>query len=300
MGRQRQHLTPAAATAAGLYPRTILRKQFRLKPATGQHAAATVWQGQGFYSVFEKAACVPLRPYRAPSPAQAQTLAAGRALAGTLVCKACSARVDRDWAERGVCFGCIQNAEAEAAAEREQQAENEVRGIATEWLAVSPLFLDTETTGLDGDDQVIELAILDAAGCVLFHAPIRPGVPIKPAAAVVNGINDADLASAAYWPSYHNQIAAILTGRLVIAHSAEFDARMLQQTAAAYGLPEIECTWECTKRLLARLNGGRWPRLGVAADLVGIKADGTQQHRATYDADLVRQIVVKLGLELMG
>lgn len=286
MARQRQHMTSAEATSAGLYPRSTLRREFRLKPAPGQQMAGTVWQGQGAYRVFAKADCIPMLPRRAPSAAQLAALAAGRALVGTAKCAACGERFELDELERGRCDNC-----------REKSIWQKATGTAAKWLAAEPLFLDTETTGLDGDDQVIELAILDAAGSVLFHAPIRPGVLIKPAAAAVNGIADADLANAEQWPSYHNQVAAILSSRRVIAHSADFDARMLKQTAAAYGLPVIECTWGCTKDLLTRLNGDNWPRLGVAADLVGIQADGSRQHRAIYDADLVRRIVVKLAEE---
>ena len=36
------------------------------------------------------------------------------------------------------------------------------------WLAANALILDTETTGLDGDAEVDELAVIDCAGTVLL------------------------------------------------------------------------------------------------------------------------------------
>jgi DNA polymerase-3 subunit epsilon len=49
------------------------------------------------------------------------------------------------------------------------------------WLATNALILDTETTGLDDDAEVVELAVIDCAGTVLLDSkrsmnPILPGL----------------------------------------------------------------------------------------------------------------------------
>ncbi len=42
-----RHLTKAEAASKGWYCLKDLKEQFRLKPATGQQPAGSVWQGQG-------------------------------------------------------------------------------------------------------------------------------------------------------------------------------------------------------------------------------------------------------------
>ena len=46
------------------------------------------------------------------------------------------------------------------------------------WLAAHPLFLDTETTGLDERDEVVELAVINVRGEVLVGTLIKPVNPI--------------------------------------------------------------------------------------------------------------------------
>ncbi len=291
MPRSRKYMTPAEAREASLFPRSILRREFRLKPAKGQRAAATVWQGQGVYYVFAKAACIPMRPYRVPSPTQAAALAAGRALAGTLLCKTCGNRVGADCIERGRCYDCIGNEQRE----REREIENEARAVAVAWLSANPVFVDSETTGLDDTDQVCEIAILDVDGTVLFSSLVRPSCAMNPAAASVHGITPEELADAPTWPHVHDAVAEILAGRLVIAHNADFDSRLLTQTCRAYGLDTPSAEWDCTQALLTPLNGGRWPRLSKAVAIAGADVGAGAAHRAVRDADTVRRIVLALG-----
>ena len=58
------------------------------------------------------------------------------------------------------------------------------------------LVLDTETTGLETHDQVVELAILDENGKTLYHSLFSPDVPMNPFARRKNRISDAELAHA--------------------------------------------------------------------------------------------------------
>ena len=62
------------------------------------------------------------------------------------------------------------------------------------------VFLDTETTGLDDTAEVIEIAIVDAAGAVIFESYCRPTVPVDPGAQAVHGIGPEKLATAPAWP----------------------------------------------------------------------------------------------------
>jgi DNA polymerase III epsilon subunit-like protein len=125
--------------------------------------------------------------------------------------------------------------------------------IAARWISEDPLIIDVETTGLSEVDQVVEIAIVDAAGAVLLQSLVRPTVPMSEGARAVHGIADDRLATAPAWPEVAGRVAAILRGRFVIAWHAGFDTNMIRQTAEAHGLPpplDIDAV-ECVMALVA-------------------------------------------------
>lgn len=260
-------------------------KLLRLKPGKAQRPVSRYWQGMGWVYLYDAAEAVSMRPYLAPSGPQLAALAAGRRLVGTILCKGCGERFYREDLERGVCESCRRNAEL-----------GSVREVARAWLALDPLFLDTETTGLGEVDQVAELAILDQAGAVLFHSLVRPSCPMSAGAAAVHGIEAAELAAAPTWPEIAGAVNAVLQGRTVITHNADFDSRMLWQTCKAYALEApVLSGWRCTMELLTSANGGHWPSLGAAMWLVGAEPSPGPGHRAAGDAESVRRIVCTLA-----
>lgn len=96
------------------------------------------------------------------------------------------------------------------------------------------VFLDTETTGLDDDAQIVEIAIVDSAGVVLFESHCKPTVPVDPEAAAIHGISSDKLATAPAWPEIAAQVRAALEGKTVVIFNSNFDIRILQQTATAH------------------------------------------------------------------
>lgn len=91
--------------------------------------------------------------------------------------------------------------------------------------------IDTETTGLSGNDEVVELAIVDLAGNVLYNGMFRPWVPMGEEARKVNNISDEMLVASPDFSSGFQNICNILYNRPVIAHNVAFDAKLLKQTA---------------------------------------------------------------------
>ncbi len=161
------------------------------------------------------------------------------------------------------------------------------------WLAEDPLFLDTETTGLGADDEIVEIAIIDADGAVLLDTLVRPLNPITPDTTAVNGITNEMLAGAPAWAEIGPQVASLIGGRVVVAHSAEFDERMIVQTCVRHGVAQpVGVEWRCTKLGLADANNGKPPRLARAAEIVGAELPEGTAHRARHDAEIVRRIVV--------
>ena len=97
------------------------------------------------------------------------------------------------------------------------------------------VFLDTETTGLDNTDQIIEIAIVEGTGDVLVDLRLKPSVSIHERAEAVHGISLSDLADCPSWPDVEDTIKSALIGRKVVIYNADFDTRMMKQTANAFG-----------------------------------------------------------------
>ena len=50
---------------------------------------------------------------------------------------------------------------------------------AYDWLSLAPLFLDTETTGLDNTAEALEIGLTDASGQVVFETRLLPHMAIR-------------------------------------------------------------------------------------------------------------------------
>jgi DNA polymerase III epsilon subunit-like protein len=106
--------------------------------------------------------------------------------------------------------------------------------LAYTWLALDPVFLDTETTGLDAGAQALDIGLVNARGERIFETRLKPTVAIDPAAAALHGISDEDLVSAPSWPDIAQQLQHHIGRRPLVIFNADFDTRILKQTAAAF------------------------------------------------------------------
>ncbi len=64
------------------------------------------------------------------------------------------------------------------------------------WLHDQALFLDTETTGLDDQAEIVEIAIADHTGQPVFESLVKPVVPITPHLTAIHGIDNDMVADA--------------------------------------------------------------------------------------------------------
>lgn len=104
-------------------------------------------------------------------------------------------------------------------------------------LSRQPVYLDTETTGLDKTDEIIEISIIDDGGQVLFESLVKPSRPIPPDATRIHGIRDEDVQSARTWPAIWPQVRGVLFNRLIVIYNESFDLRLMQQSHRLYNLP---------------------------------------------------------------
>jgi DNA polymerase-3 subunit epsilon len=109
----------------------------------------------------------------------------------------------------------------------------------------SAVILDTETTGIGRDAEIIEIAIVDAEGEKLFDTLVRPQRPIPQEATAIHQLRDEDVVGAPPWPVVWPSIVEILANREVVAYNASFDMAMIARTCERYSLKAVEAKWEC-------------------------------------------------------
>jgi len=166
-----------------------------------------------------------------------------------------------------------------------------------------PVYLDTETTGLERSDEIVELAIIDFDGRVLLDALIRPKMGIPYGATRVHRISDSMVAQAPTWGELWPQIGAVLANRVTAIYNAEFDTRLMKQTTQKHGIAWVapyqatSCIMELYARYFGEWNDTRksfaWQSLEKAARQCKIDLPNT--HRAKDDALLARAILLHMA-----
>ncbi len=96
--------------------------------------------------------------------------------------------------------------------------------------------LDTETTGVDRySDQMVEIAILTVSNGKVtdeYATLIHPTIPIPAAATEVNGITNADLASAPHLADVVPEISRRIDGQIIVGHNITFDLAFVSRALA--------------------------------------------------------------------
>jgi DNA polymerase III subunit epsilon len=174
---------------------------------------------------------------------------------------------------------------------------------AKEVLAREPIYLDTETTGLDSKAEIIEIAVVDSNLRPLINTLVRPRNPIPQDATRIHGITDQMTATAPTWVALWQEIRGVFFGRQLAIYNADFDLRMIDQTNKICGLPrwqpgstpldimilfaDFRAVWDPIR------NQNRYFRLEEAGSYLGIKLPNS--HRALDDALLAREVLIQIA-----
>lgn len=151
-------------------------------------------------------------------------------------------------------------------------------------------FLDTETTGLSAEaDRVVELAIVDQSGQIVFDSLINPGRTIPFAASRVHGISDFMVATAPRFEDVWDDVLRTLSGNRVVIYNASFDKRFFPDQLRCAG--EVRCAMlEFAAFHRARYGSNKRKfRLVDAAAMAGHQWHG-DQHRALADTLACRSV----------
>jgi DNA polymerase-3 subunit epsilon len=172
-----------------------------------------------------------------------------------------------------------------------QQAQDEI--------LCKPVYLDTETTGLEKFDQIVEICVLDFDGSVLVDSLVKPTTKIPAVVTKLHGITDAMVKEAPTWPEIWPAVQAALTGRHVAIYSADYDMRVMKQSHRHHAM-----RWKlkganffCIMKLYAQFRNEwddyhgtyRWHKLEEAG--WHCKIELPNAHRAKADALLARAVL---------
>ncbi|USD34124.1 MULTISPECIES: 3'-5' exonuclease [Vibrio] len=93
------------------------------------------------------------------------------------------------------------------------------------------LILDTETTGLDSDAEIVEISLIDAvSGDVVFTSLVRPCDPIPEQAQAIHGISNDDVRQSTNSQMVWEQIEPLLIGKSLIIYNSDYDIRLICQS----------------------------------------------------------------------
>lgn len=117
------------------------------------------------------------------------------------------------------------------------------------------IVLDTETTGLNYKDEIIDIAIVSRYGAVIFDSLIKPTCDISEGAAKIHGITKDLVKDAPTFPQIYSDLVSALENKKVIIYNKNFDTNKIEDMCELYELPEINYEAECAMQQYAKYYG---------------------------------------------
>jgi DNA polymerase-3 subunit epsilon len=159
------------------------------------------------------------------------------------------------------------------------------------------IVLDTETNGLGGDScEITEIGTVLVGGGELhdrWESLVRTNMPLGRGIQRFTGITQAQIDGAPDPDAVLPSLELMLRGRVMVAHNAAFDRRVLRQAFDRAGLdwpdPPVLCTAALARALMPLQ---RERKLAALADALGIEVRTT--HRALADAETCARILCAL------
>jgi len=160
--------------------------------------------------------------------------------------------------------------------------------------------VDVETTGLEPEDRVIEVAAVRLGRfreVTRFESLVNPGIHIPLEATGVSGIDDDLVSGAPEFPRVWPILEALLHDAVLVAHNAAFDLHFLSAERKRAGLGSWKGPVLDTLRL-AR-NTCALPAYSLSALHQSLALSSAPAHRALADVlateALLRELVGRLG-----
>lgn len=160
------------------------------------------------------------------------------------------------------------------------------------------VILDTETTGLKG--EIIDLAIINGQGDVLYNGLLRPKCSIEYGALKVHHITESMVRRSSTFAQEWSKIHDAIKGKSIITYNARFDADRIEHTAKVHGVNVGNAVYYCAMiEYASAYTSKKNVKLEVACDQQGVNVE--QEHRALYDTfDTLNLIRKCAGVDLFA
>jgi len=164
-----------------------------------------------------------------------------------------------------------------------------------------PLFIDTETTGLSVNDEVVELAVCDIDGFVIVDTLIYAEQAIHPKAKRVHGISEEDIKYKPKLAEFTDDLKRLFKDRELMIYNADFDIDMLNRSCkerVSKDAKSVECVMlqyaEYAGEWSDYFNDYTWHSLDQACRDLEIKR--VRSHRALNDVMATIKVYKKIAL----
>lgn len=168
-----------------------------------------------------------------------------------------------------------------------------------EHVAGEFVVLDTETTGLGADAEIVSIGIVDQDGLLIFSSLVKPKRSIPRSATKIHGITNAMVEHAPSWADIQDIILMCIADKVLVIYNAAFDLDMLDGERGEVGGFHYSKTRKtvCAMEQYAYEYGAwsewhqsyTWCKLTTAAARFGI--DITGAHGSLADARMTAKLV---------
>lgn len=164
------------------------------------------------------------------------------------------------------------------------------------------VILDTETTGLDYDDEIVQIAIIDGeTGEKLLNELVKPTKPISKESSNIHNITNEKVANSPSYNEIHQKVLIILNDKNIIVYNSDFDLRMIKKTASKYNIDSeikpknVTCVMEWYAQFWGDFNdyfgSYKWQKLTSAARQQHIDISDLTAHDALSDCEITRRLI---------
>ena len=163
--------------------------------------------------------------------------------------------------------------------------------------------IDTETTGMAAHDEVIELAIVNMDGTVLYDSTFCPTAEVNPCASAVNHLTNEYLCNSPKFADEWNKIKRLIGNKKILAHNGNFDKRIIKQTLEKYNLVSKEAdslfenSYDSVNIARKHIDSQSYS-LENLAHFLGIER--AESHRAADDCIMTLEVLGKMERLLAG
>lgn len=168
-------------------------------------------------------------------------------------------------------------------------AYEEIKNPKQDWV-----ILDTETTGLGDQDEIVDIAIISKYGSAIVNTLVKPTISIPTVASNIHKITDADVADAPSFAEVYPLICKAIEGKKVIIYNSAFDISKLKYCCQKHGLKMPEFKTECLMLWYSQYVG-EWN--GYYQNYRWQKLPGGN-HRAIGDAIASYKLLARMALPL--